>query len=173
MPPKVRPRKMDKGAVWPEDLAWMELKEDLGPMMLPKLETPISDVRTSVGYFLKATVSGAEKVFRPELPEPERPNMPFGCIIVYAAGGGHLMQGSRIGAWDSVLDIACYGSTRLEAEAIGDEALYALRELGHETWAGCLLHWARITGGVKSAIDPQTLWPFALITAQVLHSIPT
>lgn len=134
---------------------------------------PTADVRTAIAAFLKAEVEGAEgRVYRPELPESARPNMPQACIVVYAGGGGQMFGRDRLPVFDDMIDLACYGSTRLEAETIGDEALYALRELGHKTYAGMLLHWARIAGSVKSAIDPETTWPIAVITTQVMHSFP-
>ena len=143
--------------------------------------TTIADPRTAVAAFLKTEVGSlvGGRVFRPELPRGEDSNMPRGCIVVFSGGGGHLFGRDRLGVFDSIMDIACYGSTRLEAENIADAAMYAMREMGHEEWpkseaegAPSLLHWIRIAGGVKSTIDPQTLWPFAMITVQVMHSTP-
>lgn len=78
----------------------------------------------------------------------------------------------RMVAWDSIVDIGCYGKTRLQAETVADEALYAMRIMGREVWGEMLVHWIRIAGGVKSAIDPETNWPFSVITTQVMHAAP-
>jgi len=131
------------------------------------------DPRTAIAALLKAKVEQAEgRVFRPELPKEERAFMPRAAIVVFAGGGGGMFGRDRLEVWDSVLDIAVYGSTREEAENIADEALYAMRNMGRELWAEILVHWIRIAGGVKSAIDPETNWPFAILTVQAMTQSP-
>jgi hypothetical protein len=133
----------------------------------------VGNPRSAVARYLKNTVTLAEgRVFRPELPKSEDDDMPRACIVVVAAGGGHMFGGDRLPAFDSLMDINCYGSTRLEAEDVADEAQYWLRELAHETFEGTLLHWARIVGAVKSTVDKETMWPYAPVEIQVMHSIP-
>lgn len=144
----------------------------------------MSDVVEAVCAYLetfttiKAAVSGA--VFGHELPrvavtepaafKPEE--MPRAAIVVIFGGGGHLSGKDRLPRYDSIIDIYAYGSTRLEANDIAQEALEAMRELTETELESIRLFWARIAGGPTPGIDKQeTDWPFALVTCQVMHGV--
>ena len=131
-------------------------------------------VSSAVADFLKEKVTKANGlVYRPELPKGEpQEKMPRACIVVYRGGGGHMMGGNRYPMNDFLLDLACYGEDRYEAEQVADEAETKLRYLAMERRQGCTLYWARIASSNKSAVDSVTMWPFALLTIQVLASVP-
>lgn len=125
----------------------------------------------AIAAYLKEECSQAEgRVFRPELPRGEASKMPRAAIVIFSGGGGHMFGADRLPAFDSVYDIACYGATRLQAEQLGEEAQSVLRELAHVERKGTLLHWARIVGALKSAVDTDTSWPFGIVTIQVMHT---
>lgn len=136
-----------------------------------------ADPTAAVAAYLKATAAVNEategRIFRPELPEEEDPRMPRGCVVVRPAGGGMLFGRDYLPVLDGRLDIVAYGSTRLEAENIAREVTLALKELRHSTWENVILFWARIAGAPASAIDPESEWPFALVSTQVMHGIQT
>ena len=113
------------------------------------------------------------RVFRPELPQDQDAQMPRGCLIVRPAGGGSMFARDDLPVIDSRVDITCYGSTRLESENIAREVADALKSLGRSTWEHVVVSWARVTGQPASAIDPDTNWPFALVTAQVMYGRQT
>jgi hypothetical protein len=109
------------------------------------------------------------RVYRPELPESGNAAMPQACIVVRPAGGGSLFTKDFLPVTDPRLDIVVYGSTRLEAENLAREVALALKMLSRSTWGGVLLFWARVTAQPASMIQPDTNWPFALISTQVMH----
>jgi hypothetical protein len=139
--------------------------------------TAAADPTLAIAAYLKAQAPVFDategRVFRPELPEGEEPKMGEGLVVVRPAGGGQMFGRSNLPVIDSRLDVVCYGSTRLEAENIGREVQLALKDLRVGKWEEVKVYWARIVGGVASAIDPQTNWNFSLVTTQVMHSIHT
>jgi hypothetical protein len=119
------------------------------------------------------------RIFRPDLEEGQDKEMPGTAIVVRPAGGGAMFGRGNLQVMDSRIDCICYGSTRLEGEALGREVARALKNMraqriGQGEPGGPLkLYWARISGGASSAIEPDALWPFALVSAQVMHSLNT
>lgn len=111
-----------------------------------------------------------ERIFRPELPEGEDKLMPRACILVRPAGGGAMSARDFLPLIDSRLDLICYGSTRLQAENIAREVAAALKDLRGSSWEGIPVRWARVSAQPASAIDPNTNWPFALVSTQVYHA---
>jgi hypothetical protein len=133
-----------------------------------------ADVTLAIAAYLAEVVEVVElsegRIFRPELPEREDEHMPQACVLIRPAGGGQLFGRTRLPFKDSRLDIVCYGSTRLEAENLARQVSDALTELESSTHEGVIVRWARISTEPASAIDPNTNWPFALVTTQVMHS---
>lgn len=111
-----------------------------------------------------------ERIFRPELPEGEDRLMPRACVLVRPAGGGLMSARDYLPFIDSRLDHICYGSTRLQAENLAREVAAALKDLRQSRWKGIPVRWARVSNQPASAIDPNTNWPFALVSAQVYHA---
>lgn len=119
------------------------------------------------------------RIVRPALEEGEDKLMPRSAIVVRKAGGGAMFGRGNLQVIDSRIDCICYGSTRLEADSVAGEVERALKNMraqriGDGEAGGPLkLYWARISGGASSAIEPDALWPFALVSAQVMHSLNT
>lgn len=114
-------------------------------------------------------------VFRPELPREREPEMPAECIVVLpdpSGGAGRLYGRTELPVWDSRIAIYCYGSTRLESDNLGRRVEAALRSLKQSTWETVRLYWARHEGGaqgLQAKVDPNTLWPVAVVFCQVMH----
>ena len=119
------------------------------------------------------------RINRPDLEEGEDKNMPRANIVVRPAGGGAMFGKGNLQVIDSRIDVLAYGSTRLECENIGREVQRVLKNMRRcrvgegEEGGPIKLYWARISGGVSSAIEPDAEWPFALISSQVMHSLNT
>jgi hypothetical protein len=149
------------------------VRETLGPLTV---EEPPSaaDPTLAIAAYLKTDVRVIEqsggRVFRPELPEAEQQTMPKNLVLVRPAGGGAMFMRSRLPVRDSRLDVICYGGSRLSAENLAREVARALDELQRSTWESVIVFWVRVVSRPNSAIDPNTNWPFALVTAQVMHS---
>jgi hypothetical protein len=135
---------------------------------------PAADPTLAIAAYLESiedVLEAAEgRIFRPELPTAEDQHMPRACVLVRPAGGGLLLGRTRLPFKDSRIDIVCYGSTRLEASNVAREVSLALGELRTSTWEGVALRWARVSGEPADAIDPNTNWPFSLVSAQVMHA---
>lgn len=139
-------------------------------MSTSKAADPTLAIAAYLASLTEVTEAAEDRIFRPELPEGEDKSMPRACVLVRPAGGGILFGRTRLPFKDSRIDIVCYGSTRLEAENLAREVSLALTELGTSTWEGVALRWARISAEPASAIDPNTNWPFALVSTQVMHA---
>lgn len=128
-----------------------------------------ADPTTAVaGYLLAQVGSLVEgRVFRPRLPDTEEANMPRACLVVMPAGGYARFGGATLAVGDPRVDVLAYGSTELEAQNVAREALLALKRLRQHVVEGCRLYSARVSG-VVPLIDPDTAWPYTMVTAQVM-----
>lgn len=116
------------------------------------------------------------KFFTPELPEVDDKEVPTKAVVVMPAGGGKLFGATRMPVYDSLIDILCYGATRLQADTVARQAAGLLRLLQTtsvqcpEAQGKVLLHWARIASGEKPRELTQTNWPYTEFTIQIMHS---
>lgn len=135
----------------------------------------VADVRTAVAGYLLDAVGGLVNghVFSPKLPEnddmPGDLHMPQGCIIVSGAGGVSVHGNSFLPLGTPRIDVRCYGSTGLQADRIAQAAANALKRLRPSVWEGVKLHSANISAEPNPMIDADTLWPFTLISVQVMY----
>lgn len=138
----------------------------------------IADPSEAIAQLLREDMGAdvEERVFRPELPQLDDPKMPTSALVVMPAGAGSMFGGSRMEVFDSMLDIICYGSTRLQADVIARKAQSILRLLAMRTIAcpevggKVLVYWARIASGVNPRLEGPADWPFTEFTVQVMHS---
>jgi hypothetical protein len=138
----------------------------------------VADPTEAVSFFLlerfTALVEG--RVYRPELPELDDPKMPLNAIVCMPAGGGKLLGGTRLPMKDTLIDILCYGETRMEADNIARSAEDALSLLGYVmqpcSVAGghVLMCWSRTASGINPRVEGQAEWPYSEFTIQLLHS---
>lgn len=111
-----------------------------------------------------------DRVFRPELPRVQEKFMPRECIVVRRAGGYTMYGRTNLPVADPRIDVLCYGGSRLSSENIAGEVVLALKAIERVIWENTLLYWARIGIGPLPLIDPDTLWPFCVVSAQVMHA---
>lgn len=138
----------------------------------------VADPTEGVAAFLLAQVGSTVegRVYRPELPQLDDPLMPTSAIVVMPAGAGGLLAGSRLEVVDSMVDVLCYGETRLNADNLARQAQSALKYLKMqvvecpEAGGKMLLYWAREASGTNPRQEGQANWAYSEFTIQLLHS---
>lgn len=115
------------------------------------------------------TVADGLRVFRPNLPKGEDEFMPAACVIVAPSGGSALFGRTFLPIATPIIDCYCYGGTHLQADNVARSVSQALQQLQRSVVEGVCLCWARITAEPKSMVDQDTLWPLAIVSAQVMH----
>jgi hypothetical protein len=113
-----------------------------------------------------ASLSGG-RVFGGELPGRESKSMPRPAVVLKPAGGGLLGTGT-LAAGDVRVDVDCYGKQPHEAWRLYLAVGEALKNLRRGVHGGTLLMWARPSSRGTLARDPDTDWPVAVSTYQVL-----
>lgn len=107
------------------------------------------------------------RVFGGELPAHEAKQMPRAVVVVQPAGGGLLGTADQ-DYGDTRLDVDCYAATAHEAWLLHLAVSRELKHVRRSVLAGTLLHWARPASGGTLARDPDTDWPIAVSSWQVL-----
>lgn len=128
------------------------------------------DPFAAVAAYLKAEVGNDlcdGRVYRPELPRKDHELMPRTVIVVRPAGGYRQFGSGTLKIGDPAVDVICYGSTRLECDKVAQAALLAMKDLESEVHQGVLLKCARVSGLVPLT-DPDTQWPYTVVTTQVV-----
>lgn len=131
---------------------------------------PADPVAAVVAYLSSDDAVSARvgsRVFGGELPRREAKNMPRECVLLKPAGGGLLGTADQEYG-DTRLDVDCYGETPHEAWLLYLDVAAALKGLRRGVHAGTLLHWARPSTRGTLARDPDTDWPIAVCSWQVL-----
>lgn len=108
------------------------------------------------------------RVYRPRLPDSEsfRKQMPKAAIEVTAAGGGMRYGGSLLPLSDPRLQIKVYGQTEQEADNIARQVVATLRQVVRRESRGARIDSVNVTDPMP-LIDPDSYWPFSLLSAQV------
>lgn len=131
----------------------------------------MTDPVAAVVAFLKADDAVAaltgSRVFGGELPGREAKSMPRAAVVLKPAGGGLLGTGSA-DFGDQRLDVDCYASTPLGAWTLHLAVYTALKHLRRGVYAETLVHWAKPSTKGTLARDPDTDWPIAVSSWQVL-----
>lgn len=135
-------------------------------------EGDVADPTIAVWALLKdrmgADVDG--RVYRPELPEDIDRDMPETAIVVMPGGDGRLTAGTRLPVHDSILDVLCYGATRLEADEIARKAASLLKQFAMAKYEGILMYWARQMTGINPRVQLEVNWNYSEFSVQLLHS---
>ena len=108
------------------------------------------------------------RIFAAELDGKLSKVMPTAAIVV-SDGGGTGSYGNAFQRYgDSRYDLRCYGGSPKTAKLVYRTAYPLLKQLEREVHNGCLLHWAKKSGGPMSLRDPDTKWPFIFSSWQIL-----
>src|SRR5690242_8815172 len=95
--------------------------------------------------------------------------MPRAAVVVQRAGGGVI--GTAYQDYSDVrADVICYGQNLLAADETFLAVHDALKHMNREIYADTLLHWARLSAGGFTGVDPDTGWPTCLSSWQVMAS---
>jgi len=135
---------------------------------------PLTLVRTYLLTVASVTALTSTRIYGESVPTTEAANMPRG-LIVLAATGGPATEWLR--TIDSRIDLRCYGATPLAARTLAWTVYDALgwltkRTIGSGPTAG-KLYKAEPELSPISLIDPDTDWPFAVMSFLVTTSRET
>lgn len=128
---------------------------------------PIAGIRAFLLADTSVDTITAGRVFGGELPRTENVDMPRTCIVLAPAGGGAF--GRAFESYGDVrVDVICYGATKQEAWSVLIAARWAFKQMRRSVQNTVLLHWARESAGGTLGEDPETQWPTAVCSFQVL-----
>lgn len=109
----------------------------------------------------------AGRIYGGELPREQVPDMPRAAVVLRPAGGGSIGRAYQ-DYGDRRIDVDCFGDSPKAAWGLHLAVHDALKHLRRAVHAGVLLHWARESAGGVLARDPDTDWPIAASSWQVL-----
>ncbi len=112
-----------------------------------------------------------QNVFGGELPKDVASTGPIRCVLVQPSGGVSLAAGTFSETDTQRFDLHAYGQTLIEANGLRSLCRRALTGVRRQLAAGCLIHWIEPAGGFATGRDPDTAWPFAFQSFQVLHAL--
>jgi hypothetical protein len=131
----------------------------------------LADPVAAIAGLLKDNIGDlvGDRIYRPSLPKTEafRKAMPRACIAVTSAGGGLRYGGSLQQLTDPRVQIKVFGATEQEADNIARQAASLLRQRVRVLSRGARIDSVNVTGPL-SVVDPDTDWPYSLLSAQVL-----
>lgn len=111
------------------------------------------------------------RVFGGELPEAETASMPRPAIVLKASGGIAMMAGSYVETDTMRIDAYAYGARPKVAAGLMALVAAVLRRVSRVTAANTLIHWVQPAGGFSSGREPETEWPRAWQSFQVLYAL--
>jgi hypothetical protein len=109
--------------------------------------------------------------FGAELPAAEAAAMPRAAFVLRPSGGAPLTSGSFAEVDAQRIDLFAYGHTPSLAGQLADLIGLKLRRLDRRTIDGTLVHWVKSAGGYSSGREPDTDWPRAWRSFQVLYAL--
>jgi len=109
------------------------------------------------------------RVYGDEIAPDEIHNQPRAAVVVQPSGGAvpTFTQGT-IPLEAMRVDVLCYGSTRYDADRLRRAVYDSLRAVQRRTEGSVLVHWINLAGGLATGRDPDTGWPRAFQSWQVL-----
>jgi hypothetical protein len=114
-------------------------------------------------------VARMSRVFGIEMPEAESKKMPRKAIVVRQSGLGG-QSGGYTRVQKTLIDVAYYGETPLEAELLRLEVNRFLKDFRRRMSKGFLLHSFDLVNGPNHLREPQTEWPYVLETWRCMAS---
>lgn len=109
--------------------------------------------------------------FGGELAPAETRLMPRSAFVLQASGGVSLSAGSFAEVDAQRVDLFAYGKTPALAGNLADLIALKLRRMERSTVNGTLIHWVKSAGGYSSGREPDTDWPRAWRSFQVLFAL--
>jgi len=109
------------------------------------------------------------RIFTPNLPKEEQGFMPTKALVIAPGGGSALYGSDYLPLGTPLIDFYCYGETHLQADNLSRDVAVVIKQLQRHIVEDVCLCWARIAAEAKSAVDAETLWPMAVLTAQVQY----
>lgn len=137
---------------------------DLHEAVITKLKTP-QEIFDLIGDDVTRSV----RVFGVEVPKGEAELMPRKCIVVRQSGLGG-QGGGYAKIQRTLIDIACYGETPIQAELLRLEVHKYLKDFRRQLSEGFLLHSFDLVNGPLPLRDSVTDWPFVMSTWRCLAS---
>lgn len=115
-----------------------------------------------------AALVGA-RVYGMELPIADVGSMPRACIVIRASGGAPPSYTEGTAQLQAMrFDANCYGATMYDADHVRRALRGAYRTVSRQVIQSVLVHWINPAGGLLSFRDPDTDWPRAVETWQIL-----
>lgn len=134
-----------------------------------------ADIIGAIVAILKADTAVAseagDNVFGGELPKDAVSTGPLRGVLVQPSGGVSLSAGTFSETDSQRFDLYAYGRTVIEANGLRNLCRRPLVAVRREVVAGCLIHWIEPAGGFSTGRDPDTAWPYAFQSFQVLHAL--
>ncbi|WP_225205386.1 hypothetical protein [Novosphingobium huizhouense] len=106
-----------------------------------------------------------------ELPAAQTRLMPRPAFVLRASGGVSLTAGSNAEIDAQRVDLFAYGETPNVAGQLADLIALKLRRVERRTVNGTLIHWVKSAGGYSSGREPETDWPRAWRSFQVMFAL--
>lgn len=131
---------------------------------------PITLVRTYLLTVSAVTTLCSTRIYGESLPAEEADDMPRAAVVIAAAGGPAT---EWIRTVESRIDVRCYGTTPLAARTLAWAVYDALAWLSKRTIATGKLYKAMPELAPLSLIDPDTDWPYAVMSLLVTTSRET
>lgn len=134
------------------------------------MSVSIADPAAAIAGIIKDDFGSlvSDRIYRPRLPDTDvfRKQMPQGVIEVTAAGGYQRYGGSRLPLVDPRVLIKVYGKTEQHADNIARQIAAGLRQVVRRESRGARIDSVNVTGPMP-LIDPESFWPYSLVSAQV------
>ena len=134
-----------------------------------------ADIIGAIVAILKAdagvVAEAGDNVFGGELPKNIVSTTLISAVLVQPSGGVSLAAGTFSETDTQRFDLYAHGQTLIEANGLRALCRMAVCRTRRQVVAGCLIHWIKPAGGFSTGRDPDTSWPSAFQSFQVLHAL--
>lgn len=131
---------------------------------------PLTLVRTYLLTVSAVTTLTSTRIYGETIPAADATSMPRACVVLSSAGGPAT---DWLRTLESRLDVRCYGATPLAARTLAWTVYDALAWLTKRTISTGKLYKAEPELAPLSLVDPDTDWPYAVMSLLVTTSRET
>lgn len=131
---------------------------------------PLTLVRTYLLTVSAVTTIASTRIYGESIPAGDAVSMPRACVVLASAGGPATEWLRTI---DSRIDVRCYGATPLAARTLAWAVYDAMAWLTKRTISTGKLYKAEPELAPIALIDPDTDWPYAVMSLLVTTSRET